>query len=343
MVGRPKMNDRVTGKPAPTLSVVTATRNRPQLLKQALLSIKQQDYDAFEVVVVDDGSTSEVHEHYREFWGDLDERFTLHQASPADGPGSGPGRGRNVGLTLATGTFVAFLDHDDFFLLSDHLSVAVKALIQTEADYYFTHIRLEPAHPSLVGFTPPEKLASCPRIAGEPRVQEVPLTDFLRVMQHYHIHPSHSLIRRALLERTGNFVEGLKTFDDINLMFRLADQARRILYRPEAAVAIRLPEGKSFSLASPLLDQSLSAHHAMLDARIRCQKPEVRRCARAREAWVLRELAEQVLPETTLEGCRLAWEAFTMYPTLGAAWFLTRSVMEGLARRSETSAVKHQS
>jgi glycosyltransferase involved in cell wall biosynthesis len=328
------MADPTPAGDAPVVSVITATRNRPQLLRQALLSLKRQDYQAFEAIVVDDGSSREAHESYRTLWAELDERFMLHLACPVDGPGSGPGRGRNVGLALAKGSFVAFLDHDDLYERSDHLSVGVSALTEADADYYFTHVRLEPAHPSLVGFTPPELLASCPLLSERSGVRVVPLADFLRVMAQHHIHPSHSITRRALLERTGGFVEGLKTFDDINLMFRLADQARRILYRPDAAVAIRLPEGKSFSLASSRLDQTLSAHHALLDARVRCRTREVRRCARAREAWVLRELSEQVSPLSLAEGCRLAWESLTTHPTAGSAWFLTKAIARGLSGRS---------
>jgi glycosyltransferase involved in cell wall biosynthesis len=315
----------------PLVSVITATRNRPHLLQQALLSLKQQDYSAFEAIIVDDGSTHEAHEKYRTLWADLDERFTLHLACPVDGPGSGPGRGRNVGLSLAKGTFVAFLDHDDLFASPDHLSVGVRALTEADADYYFTHVRLEPAHPSLVGFTPPELLESCPRILDDSTVRRVPIADFLRVMKQHHIHPSHSITRRDLLQRAGGFVEGLKTFDDINLMFRLADQARGILYRPEPAVAIRLPEGKSFSLASSRLDQALSAHHALLDARVRCHTRAVRRCARAREAWVLRELSDHVSRLSRAESCRLAWESLTTFPTAGAAWFLAKAIITGLS------------
>lgn len=312
----------------PVVSVITATRNRPHLLKQALLSLKQQDYRRFEAIVIDDGSTREVHEEYQRFWPQLDERFTLHLACPVDGPGSGPGRGRNVGLKLAKGSFVAFLDHDDFYERTDHLSVGVGALAETDADYYFTHVRLEPAHPSLVGFTPPEQLEGCAAISAGSSVRQVPLDDFLRVMRHHHIHPSHSITRRELIEDVGGFIEGLKTFDDINLMFRIADRARRILYRTDAAVAIRLPEGKSFSLASSRLDQTMSAHHALLDIRVRCQTAAVRRCARARQAWTLRELSEQVAGLSRGESCRLAWEALITYPTPGAAWFLMKSILK---------------
>ena len=311
---------------APVVSVITATRNRPALLRQALLSIAQQTYADFEVIVVDDGSSQETRDQYTGLWSELDERFTLHFRSPVDGPGSDPGTGRNFGARLARGQLIAFLDHDDFWERSDHLAVGVKALSDNEADYYFTHVRLEPPYPTLLGWTPPEQLANCPRLAGEPVVQRVPIEDFVRVMQHYHIHPSHSMVRRELFQSTGGFLQGLKTFDDVNLMFRIADQARSILYRPAPAVAIRLPEGKSFSLASSPLQQTLAAHHAMMDARVRCQHPLIRRCARARVAWTLRELSQQTAPISRKEACLLAWEAVVTFPTLGALWFLTKTM-----------------
>ncbi|MEQ1869547.1 MAG: glycosyltransferase [Vicinamibacterales bacterium] len=316
------------------VSVITATRNRPLLLRQALQSIKQQSCSQFEVIVVDDGSNSDVQDQYSDIWADLDERFVLHRASPPDGPGSGPGRGRNVGLGLASGEYVAFLDHDDLWDRPDHLAVAVKALDAAKADYYFTHIRLEPRHPTLVGFTPPEELARCQAILTDPIVRRVPIADFVRVMQHYHIHPSHSVTRRQLFSDVGAFVEGLKTFDDINLMFRLADRARGILYRPDPVVAIRLPEGKSFSLASSELEQAVSAQHAMLDVRLRCVSTLIRRCARAREAWTLREISQLIAKERPGEASRLAWEALATFPSVGALWHFAATAARAVTTRA---------
>lgn len=315
----------------PKLSVVTATRNRPHLLRQALLSIKQQSFDDFEAVVVDDGSPLEVHDQYREIWKELDERFVLHQASPPGGPGSDPGRGRNFGVRASKGELIAFLDHDDFWIRSDHLTVAAEAMERSGAGYYFTHVRFEPEHPKLMWAVHPNAFAG----SGTPHADAVfdaPLDTFVSVMRHSHIHPSHSVVRRTVWEESGGFIEGLKTADDVNFMLRVADLAPGILYRAEACVAIRMPEGKSFSLSSSEQVQLLSEYQAALDIRVRCNHANVRRCARSRQAWVLRQLSTRARMARSSEMTRFAREAFVAYPTAGAGWFLLKTLV-GVATR----------
>ncbi len=87
----------------PTISVIVRTRDRPELLAEALGSLVASTYRRFEVVLVNDGGEP--------------------PAVPADFPCSvqvvdlQPGRGRaaaaNAGIAAAGGDYVAFLDDDD--------------------------------------------------------------------------------------------------------------------------------------------------------------------------------------------------------------------------------------
>jgi cellulose synthase/poly-beta-1,6-N-acetylglucosamine synthase-like glycosyltransferase len=77
------------------VSIVTATRNRPDVLRRALASIRSQTFEEYEVIVVDDGSRSDVQGEYEDIWRSLDPRFLLVREGPPGGPGSGPGVGRN--------------------------------------------------------------------------------------------------------------------------------------------------------------------------------------------------------------------------------------------------------
>ncbi len=314
----------------PLVSVVTATRNRPHLLEQALRSIKQQSFRDFEVVVVDDGSPPEIHESYGKIWNSLDERFVLHQASPPGGPGSDPGRGRNYGVRAARGELIAFLDHDDFWTRPDHLAVAVEAMQRTGAGYYFTHVRFEPEFPGLMWAVDPDTFAAAGSPAQDGSVFEAPLETFVAAMRHSHIHPSHSIVRRSVWEQAGGFIEGLKTADDVNFMLRVADLAPGILYRAEACVAIRMPEGKSYSLSSSASTQLLAEIHAAMDLRARSRRADVRACARSRQGWALRRLARHLQAENAAKSIAFAYEAFVIWPTPGAAWFLLRTLSRSL-------------
>lgn len=104
----------------PMVSVIVPTFNRPQLLRVALESLSRQQYQDFEVIVVNDGTTpvdSVIAEMNQQG------RITLvnHDRN------RGLAASRNTGLRVAQGTYVAYLDDDDR-LLPEHLGTLVEFL-----------------------------------------------------------------------------------------------------------------------------------------------------------------------------------------------------------------------
>ena len=91
------------------VSVVIRTKDRPQLLGEALASLAAQTHEDLEAVVVNDGGedVSAVIDAWR------DRVDIIHEHLD-------PGRGRcaaaNRGIELATGEWLAFLDDDDVWL-----------------------------------------------------------------------------------------------------------------------------------------------------------------------------------------------------------------------------------
>jgi len=298
------------------------------------LSIKMQSFQEYEAIVVDDGSDPNVQEEYRKIWSELDNRFILHLSRPPGCPGSDPSTGRNNGIKLARGEFVAFLDHDDLWLLPDHLEVGVNSLTSMGADYFFTHVRGERNGPiELEWMTNLAMLSNGPSALPIAKVSRVPLRKFLKVMKQAMVHPSHSILRRTLLNEVGGFFPGLKIADDVDIMFRIADRANGILFRSETAVAIRMPEGKSYSLANSQLEQTLSWYYAMLHARVICKKGEVRRCVRAHEGWNLRELATHFSKQGDFnESLRFAWQSMAVWTSPGAAVYFLKALLNTLWR-----------
>lgn len=90
------------------LSIVIPTKNRSEYLQRALLPISQLS-GAVEVIVVDDGSTSEHSCRNELTCGRLRNiRYRrLHQSC-------GASAARNVGFRESTGDFIWFLDDDDY-------------------------------------------------------------------------------------------------------------------------------------------------------------------------------------------------------------------------------------
>jgi glycosyltransferase involved in cell wall biosynthesis len=95
------------GSPTPSISVIVPTYGRPADLGKCLASLADLDYpcNAFEVVVVDDGSPSPLDEVVAPFR----QRFQLQLQRQSQ---KGPGAARNTGLGVAKGEFVAFTADD---------------------------------------------------------------------------------------------------------------------------------------------------------------------------------------------------------------------------------------
>jgi glycosyltransferase involved in cell wall biosynthesis len=91
------------------ISVVIPSHNRPELLVEALQSVMQQTADAWEAIVVDDGSTPPV--YLGALAEDLGEKLRiLRHADPKGGPDA-----KNTGAQAARGDVIAFLDDDDLY------------------------------------------------------------------------------------------------------------------------------------------------------------------------------------------------------------------------------------
>ena len=109
----------------PRISVVVPLYNKARYLQRALVSIAQQSFNDFELIVVDDGSTDGGAEIARSF---VDPRMrVVTQAN------LGPGAARNRGFAEARGDLIAFLDADDEWL-PEYLQEGVAVLDQTGQD-----------------------------------------------------------------------------------------------------------------------------------------------------------------------------------------------------------------
>ena len=90
----------------PAVSVVIATRDRPERLAALLASLRAQTLaEPFEVVVVDDGADERTDAAIEHEGGGLD--LKLLRAG-----GGGPARARNLGWRAASGRWIAFTDDD---------------------------------------------------------------------------------------------------------------------------------------------------------------------------------------------------------------------------------------
>lgn len=104
-------------------SVIVCTYNRADLLPRALDSLLAQSETDWEAIIIDDGSmdgTKEVVNRYSAICN----RFKYFQRSINRGIAAA----RNIGIQLASGRFITFLDSDDEYAVN-HLAVRKQILL----------------------------------------------------------------------------------------------------------------------------------------------------------------------------------------------------------------------
>lgn len=92
----------------PTLSIIVPVYNAEQYLERCISSILGQSFKDFELIIVNDGSTDDSSSIINKFAA-LDSRVVM-----IDSENRGVSNARNLGLEASKGTYVGFVDSDDF-------------------------------------------------------------------------------------------------------------------------------------------------------------------------------------------------------------------------------------
>jgi glycosyltransferase involved in cell wall biosynthesis len=115
-------------------TVIIPVRDGERFLSDAMSSVLSQLYEDDRLLIVDDGSTDDTVAIVR---ARADPRVTLlHSFS------RGVSAARNLGLSAATGDFIAFLDHDDMWPPLRHQAMMAVLLAHPEIDVAFGRVRV---------------------------------------------------------------------------------------------------------------------------------------------------------------------------------------------------------
>ena len=192
------------------VSVVIPAWNAAAYVGEAIESVLSQSEPAFEVIVVDDGSTDETAPTVRSFGS----RVMLAEQGNA-----GPGAATNRGLTLARGDFFGFLDADDLWT-RDKLCLQRAALAQDG--------RLEAVYGHVEQFFSPELNEETRRSL---RLPSGPMPGFVR---------GAMLVRRRSFERVGEFRPGFGASDFIDWYARAGEAGLRSKLLPDVVLERRV-------------------------------------------------------------------------------------------------------
>jgi glycosyltransferase involved in cell wall biosynthesis len=106
------------------ISVIIPVFNRSLMIRDAVASVIGQTYRPIELIIVDDGSTDDTPAVLKQLSELSQPDFRIFTVAQAN---AGPGAARNLGLTLATGGYIQYLDSDDL-LHPEKFALQVAAL-----------------------------------------------------------------------------------------------------------------------------------------------------------------------------------------------------------------------
>jgi glycosyltransferase involved in cell wall biosynthesis len=199
------------------VSVVVASYNGERFLAETLESVFAQDYDPFEVVFVDDGSSDGTAEIARSF--PLRYLYQENRGLPA---------ARNAGVALATGELIAFVDDDDLW-------PRTKLAVQTEylADHEDVGCVLGRNEWIVEDGVEPPKLERDPIFHELGGIQLVSM-----------------MIRRRAFDEIGGFDPSYRYAEDRDLFVRLREHGIEIAVLPDLVLYKRL-HGSNMTMNRP--------------------------------------------------------------------------------------------
>ncbi len=117
----------------PTFSIIVPVYNSEKTLNRCLDSLRAQTYTDFEVRMVENGSRDSSRVLCRKY-AEKDARFLLHISEE----NCGPSGARNIGLDYAQGSYIAFLDSDDY-VEPDYLEVLHQSFEDSDVVFFGYH------------------------------------------------------------------------------------------------------------------------------------------------------------------------------------------------------------
>lgn len=229
-----------------TISVVIPTKNRLTLLKETVLSIKDQTFRDWECIVVDDGSDDGTHEFMTTEVA-RDPRFQYLRRS---GHKAGANVCRNQGAAASRAELLIFLDSDDV-LATTCLEERVKWMTHNpDLDFVVCHADAFLEIPGDL-----KRPASCHKIGSD-------LDRFLYFDLPWLI--TGPTWRRDAFFRLGGFAENIPSWQDIELHIRAIAAGLVYLNLPISDYHVRWQNDP----AKTSLQQRRSEHHLLCGEKI---------------------------------------------------------------------------
>ncbi len=228
----------------PLVSIVIPVYNGSDYMRQAIDSALGQDYDNFEVIVVNDGSTD----------GGETERIALSYGSSIRyiaKENGGVASALNLAIREMAGEYFSWLSHDDIYLpgkLSSEMDTLMRAGYDKPAVVYSNFYEIDLNGRITYGVYPPRKYAG----------------NSLYLLSNHIINGCTLLVPKVCFEETGCFNEMLRSTQDYDLWFRFSKKYR-FVHTDRFLVKSRLHEQQGSRTIATHMDARSELHIGALD------------------------------------------------------------------------------
>ncbi len=186
----------------PFFTIVIPLYNKAPFIAQTLRGVLAQTFTDYEVIIVNDGSTDQSEAIVKQF---TDDRVVYYLRE-----NKGVSAARNFGITVAKGSYIAFLDADDYWY-PDFLQTIHRNIIRFPDQHVFsaaieieTARRVIPAEYSVPGHHPVE------------------VVDFFEASaRECVLWTSASVFHKSVFEKAGQFDVQMRSGQDTDLWMRI--------------------------------------------------------------------------------------------------------------------------
>lgn len=208
----------------PVVSVIIPTYNRGHFIVESIRSVIEQTYKNWELIIIDDGSEDNTGEIIQRLGCARIRYFRINHCGRL-------GKVRNLGIEMASGQYIAFLDSDDLWI-KDKLELQLAFLEKHEVKFSFsnaTHFG------DSVIVQPPD--------CHGPYIGNL----FLRLIiaHQFVFYPSSLIFKKEVFNAIDLLDEHYKSAADVDFVYRLALQFEGG-FSNERLVSIRKHSSMSF-------------------------------------------------------------------------------------------------
>lgn len=186
----------------PTVSIILPTYNRSHIIKSAIDSVLVQTYEDFELIIADDCSTDNTQEVIDSY---SDNRIHYIKAEKNSGAASA----RNMGATIARGTYLAFQDSD---------TIWEKTKLKKQIDFLEHHPDISLVFHPFISIQGDQKMLE----PNQARLDNLSTHIFYNLLEGPLIGPPTMLMYTNIFRKTNGFLESLISHEDYEYSLRIA-------------------------------------------------------------------------------------------------------------------------